>query len=193
MVCHGNGGNITSYRDTIVPLRDENGLSVMSFDYRGYGKSGGTPSEDGILLDARAARDWLAERTGVAPEDIILMGYSLGGAVAVDLAQDGARGLVLWSTFSTLPETGAKHYPWLPTSLIMTQRFDSVRKIARYRGPLLQSHGDKDDVIPIELGERLYAAHEGPKRFVRIPGADHINADSPSYREELANFLDELR
>ncbi len=193
LVCHGNGGNITVYRDSLLRLRDENDLVVMSFDYRGYGKSEGTPSEDGILQDARAARDWLSGRTGVASEDLILMGYSLGGAVAVDLAQDGARGLVLWSTFSTLPETGATHYPWLPTNLLMTQRFDSVRKIARYQGPLLQSHGDKDDIIPIALGEKLYAAHEGPKQFVRIPGADHVNADSPSYREELARFLDELR
>lgn len=192
LICHGNGGNITSYRDALIQLHDKNQLAVMSFDYRGFGKSGGIPTEDGIIQDGRAARDWLAKRTETAVEDIILFGYSLGGAVAVDLAQDGARGLVLWSTFSTLPETAAEHYPWLPTNLLMTQRYDSVTKLVRYSGPLLQSHGDKDEVIPIELGERLHAAHQGPKRFIRIPGADHASADSESYRIELANFLTNL-
>ncbi len=192
LICHGNGGNITSYRESLVRLNEENQLSVMSFDYRGYGKSAGVPSEEGLLQDARAARDWLAKRTGVPIEDVILFGYSLGGAVAVDLAQDGARGLVLWSTFSTLPETASAHYRWLPTGALMTERFDSVSKLRRYNGPLLQSHGDQDEIIPIELGERLHAAHSGPKRFIRIPGANHSNADSPSYRRELATFLDEL-
>lgn len=192
LVCHGNGGNITSYRESLLRLHDENGLAVMSFDYRGYGKSSGQPDESGVLQDARAARDWLIRRTGTTNADIILFGYSLGGAVAVDLAQDGARGLVLWSTFSTLPETAASHYPWLPTKLLMTQRYDSVSKLAKYDGPLLQSHGDRDDIIPIELGQRLHAAHSGPKRFIRIPDANHLNADSESYRVELANFLGEL-
>lgn len=192
LICHGNGGNITSYRESLVRLHDEHQLAVMSFDYRGYGRSSGIPSEEGILQDARAARAWLAKRTEVEVEDVILFGYSLGGAVAVDLAQDGARGLVLWSTFSTLPETAKAHYPWLPTGALMTQRFDSVSKLRRYDGPLLQSHGDQDDIIPIELGERLHAAHPGPKRFIRIPGANHLNADSPSYRRELSSFLANL-
>ena len=101
----------------------------MTFDFRGYGRSEGTPNEQGILQDARAARAWLARRTGMAERDIILFGRSLGGAVAVDLAAaDGARALVLVSTFTSLPDVARYHVPWLPASMIMTQRLDSLAK-----------------------------------------------------------------
>src|SRR5439155_9610288 len=109
------------------------------FDYRGYGKSEGVPTEEGLLRDAQAARRWLAQRTGVRESQMVLMGRSLGGAVAVHLAAEGgARGLILESTFSSLPDVAAEHLPWLLPYWMMTQRFDSAEKIKRYQGPLLQ-------------------------------------------------------
>ena len=193
LVCHGNAGSIAGLQESLIRLNQRHGLAVMAFDYRGFGRSPGTPSEAGLLADARSARDWLAKRTGTGREDIVLMGYSLGGGVAVDLAaKDGARGLVLWSTFSNLPQTAAHHYSWLPTNLLMTQRFDSLAKIENYRGPLLQSHGDADRVIPYELGQRLHHRHRGPKQFITIPGTGHLDADSEEYQIVLSQFLEQL-
>jgi fermentation-respiration switch protein FrsA (DUF1100 family) len=139
--------------------RDRLNASVLVFDYRGYGKSEGTPSEAGLLADARAARRWLAARTGVAERDIVVVGKSLGGGVAVDLAaKDGARALILESTFPSLPEVAAHHVPWLPTHWLMNTRLNSVAQIGNYHGPLLQSHGDADRTIPYEMGRKLFDA-----------------------------------
>lgn len=190
---HGNAGNIASRAESLRILNQRHGLAVMTFDYRGYGKSEGTPTEKGILQDARAARDWLARRCGVTPQSIILMGRSLGGGVAVDLAaRDGARALVLASTFTSLPDVGAHHFPWLPTRLMMTHKLDSLAKIRDFRGPLLQSHGDADQVIPYEQGRRLFDAAPGPKRFVTIPGGGHNSPQTDEYRRELDLLLDSL-
>src|SRR5208283_3409033 len=118
------------------------GVSVLVFDYRGYGKSEGKPDEPGVLADARAARTWLAQKSGVAENRVVLMGESLGGAVAVDLAADGARALILENTFSSMADVAAFHYPWAPVRLLMRTQFNSAAKIRSYRGPVFQSHGD---------------------------------------------------
>ena len=174
-------------------LREQHHVAVLLFDYRGYGRSEGTPDEQGILRDARAARCWLAERTEVAESDIVLMGRSLGGAVAVDLAaEDGARGLVLASTFSSLPDVAAHHVPWLLPRWNMTQRFNSAEKIARYKGPLLQAHGDADRLVPIQSARKLYEAANEPKQFLVIPGADHNDPQNEEFRERLDRFFDQL-
>ena len=118
---HGNAGNIAGRIETLRLLNERHKLAVMIFDYRGYGRSEGKPNERGILMDARAARRWLSDRTEVGQSDIVLMGRSLGGGVAVDLAaNDGARGLVLASTFTSLPQAANHHFPLLPTSVLMT-------------------------------------------------------------------------
>jgi fermentation-respiration switch protein FrsA (DUF1100 family) len=193
LFCHGNAGNIVSRGELLWILNQRHGLAVMTFDYRGYGKSEGKPSERGILQDARAARTWLASRAGVAEADIVLMGRSLGGAVAVDLAaRDGARGLVLASTFSSLPAVAAHHVPWALPSLNMTQRLNSAKKIRDYFGPLLQSHGDADELIPIELGRKLFDAAPGPKRFIVLPGAGHNDPQTEEYRLALDEFIASL-
>lgn len=190
---HGNGGNITHRAETLRLLRDRIGITVMTYDYRGYGRSEGSPSEAGILQDARAARAELARRTGTAESDIVLLGRSLGGGVAVDLAAaDGTRGLILESTFTSLPDAANTHSGSIPVSSIMANRFDSISKIGRYHGPLLQSHGDADRVIPFDQGERLFAAATGPKQFVRIPGGDHNDPQTDEYYQELSRFLDRL-
>jgi fermentation-respiration switch protein FrsA (DUF1100 family) len=193
LFCHGNGGNVAMWADALRQYHDVHGLAVLGFDYRGFGRSEGAPSEAGLIMDARAARKWLAERTGVDEADIVLIGTSLGGGVATQLAaEDGARGLILASTFTSLPDVGAEHTPWLSPRLVMVNRFNSLKAIGRYKGPVLISHGDNDELIPIEQGRRLYEAAPGRKRFVVIPGAGHNGADSSEYRQVLDEFIASL-
>ena len=173
LFCHGNAGNITHRADVIRELHDRVGARVLVFDYRGYGKSEGKPDEPGVLADARAARTWLAQKAGVAEKRIVLMGESLGGAVAVDLAADGARALILENTFSSMPDVAAHHYPWLPVRLLMRTRFNSAAKIRSYHGPLFQSHGDRDSIVPLKFAKRLFDAANEPKHFLLVKGADH--------------------
>ncbi len=192
LYCHGNAGNITSRRHVLRLYRDRLNCTVLIFDYRGYGRSAGTPSEEGLLTDARAARRWLAERTGVAEGDIILVGHSLGGGVATDLAAfDGARGLILENTFTSVPDA-AEHHCWpLRVGGLMQTRLDSQAKIHLYRGPLLQTHGDADWVVPFALGRQLFEAANEPKRFVHVPGGGHNDPPNREYFQALHEFLQE--
>jgi len=190
LFCHGNGGNITHRADVIRALHDRVGVAVLVFDYRGYGKSEGKPDESGVLADARAARTWLARKTGVGENQIVLMGESLGGAVAVDLATDGARALILENTFSSIPDVAASHYPWAPVRLLMRTRFDSAAKIRSYHGPLYQSHGDRDSIVPLELAKRLFDAANEPKQFLLDKGADHNDPHLSQYYDKLREFLE---
>lgn len=191
---HGNGGNVALWAPSLKFLVDRHRVSALVFDYRGYGKSAGEPSEKGILQDARAARAWLTERTRVNESDVVLMGQSLGGGVAVDLAaKDGARGLVLVSTFTSMPDVAAQHINWLPTQWLMTQRFHSLAKIRSYPGPLLVCHGDADHLIPFEQGEQLYLeAASTQKEFIRHVGGDHNDPPPEEYRLALDRFFDTL-
>ncbi|MFT5299785.1 MAG: fermentation-respiration switch protein FrsA (DUF1100 family) [Mariniblastus sp.] len=193
LFCHGNAGNILGCGESMMILNQRHRLAVMAFDYRGFGQSQGKPDEQGILADARAARSWVAQRKGIPESQVILMGRSLGGAVAVDLAaQDGARGLVLASTFTSMPKVAKRIAPLVPTNLIMTQRWNSLAKIKHYHGPLLQSHGDADELIPIQQGKQLFDAAPGAKTFVVIPNAGHNDPQSEEYRLKLEEFLHRL-
>ncbi len=193
LLLHGNGGNILAMEEELRVLHDELGAAALAIDYRGYGKSTGSPTEHGILDDARAARAWLAKRAHVQEQEVVLWGFSMGGGVAVDLAsQDGARGLILQSTFTSLPDAAGYHYPWLPVHWLMRNRLDSARKIQRYRGPLLQSHGDADSVVPYELGRELHALANELKRFLTIAGGDHNDPPTVEFYEAVDQFLDTL-
>jgi fermentation-respiration switch protein FrsA (DUF1100 family) len=193
LFCHGNAGNVTNRAMILRNLRDVVGASVFIFDYRGYGRSEGKPNEVGILADARAARRWLAARAKIAEKQIILMGESLGGAVAVDLAAEGgARALILESTFSSLPEVAAYHFPWLPAGWLLHTRLNSAERIKAYHGPLLQSHGDNDHTVPDKFGRRLFAAANEPKEFLTIRGADHNDPRDRAYYEKVAAFVKKL-
>ena len=190
LVAHGNAGNLTYDFGMMRLLQERLGATSMIFDYRGYGRSDGKPTELGVLADARAARAWLAGKTGVAEREIVLLGRSLGGGVVVDLAaNDGARGLILESTFTSLPDVATRLLPFVPVRSLMRNRLDSLAKIKAYHGPLLQSHGDADRLIPIEQGRRLFDAANEPKRFVTIPGAGHNWTPTPEYIAELDRFF----
>jgi uncharacterized protein len=192
LFAHGNAGNLSHRYEVLEDLAGI-GVSTLIFDYRGYGRSEGTPSEAGILADARAARRWLAERAGIAEDEIVLMGESLGGAVMVDLAaRDGARGLVLENTFTSLPDVAAYHYRWLPVRMLLRTRFDSVAKIENYHGPLLQFHGDADTIIPIAIGRKLFDAANEPKEFVNTAGRDHNDPRPEEFFAALDRFFDSL-
>jgi hypothetical protein len=189
---HGNGGNL-SHREDYYRALHRLGVAVLAFDYRGYGRSEGSPSEAGIMADARAARTWLAKRAGIAENEIVLMGESLGGAVAVQLASEApARALNLESTFSSAPDVAAFHYPWLPIKQLMRTRLDSASLIGKYHGPLLQVHGDADTIVPFALGQKLFAAANEPKQFVVIPGGDHNDPRTPQWYVALDKFLSGL-
>jgi uncharacterized protein len=190
---HGNAGNIAGRRYLLSNFRDELGCSILIYDYRGYGKSEGNPTEKGVLLDGRAARDWLAECNRVPPEQITLVGGSLGGSIAVDIAAaDGARGLVLVSTFTSIPDVAQSHAWWAPIRGLMSVSLHSEAKIADYHGPLLQTHGDADRVVPYALGKRLFEAANEPKKFITNPGGGHNDAPTEEFDTALDEFLENL-
>lgn len=193
LYCHGNGENVSYLGEYLAGLAERYQINVFAFDYRGYGRSDGSPHEIGILADGDAAQKWLAARAKIRPQDIVLMGRSLGGAVAVDLAaRNGARGLIIQNTFTSLPDAAAYHYPWVPVRWLMRNRYNSLERLATYSGPLLQSHGDRDSVVPFALGKQLHAAASGPKQFYVGKGLDHNNGDPEQYREVLGEFLKTL-
>jgi fermentation-respiration switch protein FrsA (DUF1100 family) len=170
-------------------LQQELRVTTLLFDYHGYGKSEGVPKVEGILQDARAARTLLAKATGREETDVVLMGRSLGGAVAIQLAAETPpRGLIVESTFSSLKDTAKEHFPKL-AFLVPQDRLDSAAQITKYTGPFLQSHGDADRTIPFALGQKLFDAANEPKRLVTIRGGDHNDPQSAEYYRELEGFI----
>ncbi len=192
LFAHGTAGNLSHRAALLRTLCNDLRLTVLIFDYRGYGRSEGTASIEGVLQDARAAHAALVRRASVPETQVVLMGRSLGGAVVVQLAAETPpRGLILQSTFSSLKDVAAHHYPALAW-LVPADKLNSVKRIAGYKGPLLQSHGDADRTIPFALGRKLFEAAREPKRFVTIPGGDHNDPQTPEYYRQLNDFLDAL-
>jgi fermentation-respiration switch protein FrsA (DUF1100 family) len=192
LYCHGNAGNISYDAPLFRLLQTQLRATVFGFDYRGYGKSEGRATAAGVTADARAARAWLAKRAGVPETQVVLMGRSLGGAVAVQLTTDvRPRGLILESTFDSLRAMAAHHYK-LMAGLVPAGKFDSAAALAGYDGPLLQSHGDEDRTIPFASGEALFLTAKGRKEFFPIPGADHNDPQPAAYYDKLMRFITEL-
>jgi fermentation-respiration switch protein FrsA (DUF1100 family) len=191
LFCHGNAGNLSQRSGDIRNIRDGLGQSVLIFDYPGFGKSEGTPSEAGCYAAADAAYAWLTQR--VPAEQIILFGQSLGGGVAVDLAaRQHHRGLILFKTFTSVPDVAQFKHPLLPVRFLMHNRFDSIAKIDACRQPLFVVHGDRDQLIPFAQGEQLFAAAPGPaKEFMPLPGAGHNGEISLDVVRRAAAFLRE--
>ena len=194
LYCYGNGSSAEQLASRLDQLRSSAQASVLVMDYRGYGRSGGTPREDDILADLEQAHAWLCARAGLAADELVLMGRSLGGGVVAHLAATfGARGLILERTFTSLPEIAAQRFPFLPVRLMMRNRYPSAEKLADYAGPLLQSHGSEDRLVPFDNGRRLFdAVGSRDKRFVEMPGLGHNDPDSKAYLAELERFLQGL-
>lgn len=194
LFCHGNAGNISHRYEKLLILHDL-GVNVFIFDYRGYGRSEGWPSEQGTYNDALAACDWLRQKKSIAPERIVVHGESLGCAVAVELArQQPVRGLVLESGFASVPEMARAIYPWLPMHWLCRIRYDSLSKIGSVKAPLLSLHSREDEIVPFSQAERLFAAAPGPKKMVELRG-DHNNgfaACESIYRAALSEFFRSL-
>jgi fermentation-respiration switch protein FrsA (DUF1100 family) len=195
LYCHGNGEDVAGLGEYMDTLRNRHGISLFAFDFRGYGRSAGRPEERGIIEDSCAAQRWLARRAGVSTTDIVVWGRSIGGAIAVQVAVDqGARAMILERTFTSLPDVAACHYPWLPVRRLMRNRFDSLRRIGAYHGPLLQSHGTADEVVPFEQGRQLFAAAAAtPKQFVAMRDVTHNGPNDEDYYTDLQRFLERLK
>jgi fermentation-respiration switch protein FrsA (DUF1100 family) len=195
LVCNGNGGN-RALRASLAAALRRLGLSVLLFDYRGYGGNPGEPSEGGLAADARGALDYLVGRPEVDPGRVIYFGESLGAAVALRLATERPpAALVLRSPFASLAEVGQLHYPLVPVSLLLRDRFDSAAAARRLTAPVLVVAGGRDRIVPAAHSRRLFAAAPEPKRLVVLPGVDHndpeLNA-GPRLMAELRAFLGEV-
>ena len=192
LVCHGNGEDVARNVRYIQFLRNHFEANIFLFDYRGYGQSAGSPHEAGVIEDGLAAQRWLAERMGVQTDETFLVGQSLGGGVTVAIAkQQGARGVILISTFSELASVAANHYRWLPIRLLMRNKYRSEQRIKDYHGPLLQFHGTADRIVPIASGMQLFeAAVSDKKQFIEIPGGGHNDRLHKAAFDQILKFLD---
>ena len=190
---HGARWNVAGSSGRIRRMH-ELGFSVLAIDYRGFGRSSaGLPSEATAAEDARAAWNWLAEQHPDKPRYIF--GHSLGGAIAIDLARQvpDEKGTIVEGTFTSIPDVVSTFkWGWLPVSPLITQRFESIRKVADIGSPLLVVHGSDDSLIRPALGRQLYEAAREPKQFVLVEGGSHHNTNSVGqrqYREAVASLF----
>lgn len=192
LYCHGNGGNIMHRLDSLDQFC-KLGLSCFIFDYRGYGNSGGRPTEAGTYLDAQAAYDWLTRVKHVPAGQIILFGRSLGGSIAAHLAgRVQARALVVESAFTSYPDMGARLYPYMPVRLFARFRYDTRACIRQVRCPVMVVHSREDAIVPFEFGIRLFDAANEPKQFVEIAGGhnDGFVTSGDAYKRAWVRWLD---
>jgi fermentation-respiration switch protein FrsA (DUF1100 family) len=190
---HGNAENIGLGLEQMKTLAGL-GVNILELDYRGYGKSEGSPNEAGVYRDASAAYDYLVEVRHFQPKDIIIDGHSLGGAVAVDLAsRRECGGLIVQSSFSSVREMARRIFRIPLLEYVPKSQFDSLEKIQRVRAPILIIHGTRDEVIPFSMGERLYRAAPKPKSFFAVEGAGHndvLTIGGEPYLRQLREFID---
>ena len=195
LYCHGNAENVSGANGGVARVMGEAmKANLFIFDYRGYGKSEGHASEAGIKSDTVAAMNWLCQRFKIQPSDVIVDGFSIGGGPAVYVGTKmGTKGMVLQRTYSSLPDVGASKHPWAPVRLLMRNRFDSASFIADYHGPLLQSHGARDRVVPFKFGKRLYdACPSNDKQFFTRPDMNHFSYVDPEFLQMAAAFADRI-
>ena len=189
LLLHGNAGHRGDRLPWIRALQ-ETGASVLALDYRGYGGSEGSPSEEGLVRDAQAGARWLDEQQAGA---LVVVGESLGTGVAVGLAaRRPPAALVLVSAFPSLVPIARGAYPWLPVGLLMRDPFECTSKLAALPLPVLFVHGEADSIVPVALGRRLHDAAAGPKEWWSVPGADHNDlpyADLAAFVQRLEAFL----
>jgi fermentation-respiration switch protein FrsA (DUF1100 family) len=172
------------------------GLAVFLFDYRGYGRSHGRPTEDGLYQDGLAAYRYLTESLGVQPRQLVLFGRSLGAAVAGEVASKRAvAGVILESAFPSVKAL-AREYLWgFPAHWLLAARFNLAERLEKVRSPVLIIHGDRDDVVPFVMGQEVYQAARSPKAFYRVEGADHNNlyvVGGKAYFQRLKQFMEQV-
>ncbi len=200
LFCHGNGGNI-SHRLELISLWSSLGFEVFAFDYQGYGQSSGAPSEEATYADVRACWKYLTIEREIAPASILLLGRSLGAAVATHLAAELSKtnqptpaGLILEAPFTSIPDMGARLYPFLPVRLLSRITYDNQANLAQIHLPVLFLHGVDDAITPITMGKKVYHSANEPKRFVALPGGheDTFIIAQNEYSAALLTFADNV-
>jgi fermentation-respiration switch protein FrsA (DUF1100 family) len=190
--CHGNAGNISHRLDIIRSLLDQK-LQVFIFDYRGYGKSKGRPSEMGIYLDGMAAYDFLVNHQGIPAEKIVLLGRSLGAAVAIEIAlRREIRSLIIESAFTSTRDMAGTMFLFKLFSFLLPHNYNNQKKIARITVPKLIIHGEDDRLVPFSMGQKLYKEAKPPKSFLPVRGADHNDTyilGGKEYFDTLTEFI----
>ncbi len=195
LFCHGNGGNIYHRLDSIN-LFYNLGLNCFIFDYRGYGNSEGKPDEEGTYLDADAEYKWLTEVKKVSPDNIIILGKSLGGTVAAHLARKAkAKALVIESAFTSYIDMGKKFYPYMPIRWFARFSYNTIDYIKDVHCPVMIVHSRNDEVVPFEFGLELYDAANEPKEFTEISGShnDGFLISGEIYKKSWTNWLKSLK
>jgi fermentation-respiration switch protein FrsA (DUF1100 family) len=196
VVFNGNAGH-RGYRAPLAAALAARGIQVLLTDYRGYGGNPGSPSERGLMEDARAARAYLLGRADVDASKLVYFGESLGTAVAVALAAEHPpAALILRSPFTSMADLGQHHYPFLPVRSFLQDRYAAAEAIRRLRAPLLVVAGARDRVVPIEYSRRLYEQAPEPKTLVVLPHADHNDYEllaGPDMIEAIVRFVEPLR
>lgn len=192
LFCHGNAGNV-SHRLDSIKIFHSLGLNVLIFDYRGYGKSSGRATEEGMYLDAEAAWDHIVREKRKHPDNIVVFGRSLGGAVAAETALRRDAGcLIVESAFTSVPDMATRIYPWLPVRLISKYGYATVEKVSQVRYPKLVVFSAEDEVVPPNHGERIYKNALPPKDVLVLRG-DHNSAflvSGRQYTDGLRGFLE---
>lgn len=193
--CHGNAGNIIHRLENLA-LLNRIGLSVFLFDYRGYGRSSGTPSEEGFYQDAHAAYDYLARTKQVPPERIVIFGRSLGAAVAGALAsRRAAAGVILESAFPSVEALARFHYWGLPAHWFVQAEYNLAERLHEIHRPVLVIHGDRDCIVPIQMGRMVFESAHPPKDLYIVQGADHndlVRVGGARYVERLKRFVKDV-
>ncbi|MFC1709342.1 alpha/beta hydrolase [Candidatus Omnitrophota bacterium] len=193
LFCHGNGGNI-SHRVGKIEIFNKLGLNMFIFDYRGYGKSEGGPSEQGIYLDVQAAYNYLVKEKGISEDSIVVYGESLGAAVAVDLASRAKlKAVILEGAFTSAKDMSSEIYPFLPT-FILKSKLDSLSKIKSIPIAKLFIHSSNDEIVPIRLSRKLFDAAGEPKTFKTIGGGHntcHIDSQK-EYVQSIVSFIEQI-
>ena len=193
---HGNAGNIADRVENIALFHDRLGINIFIFDYRGYGRSEGSVSEEGTYRDAEAALAYLRSRKDVDPARIVFFGRSLGAAVAVELAiKEPCAGLILESPFTSVKEMADSAFPLFPVGFFFRTKYDALSKIKQVKVPVLILHGDRDEIVPFSMGRRIFEAANEPKTFFTIKGAGHNDTyqmGGGAYLKALDRFIKEV-
>jgi fermentation-respiration switch protein FrsA (DUF1100 family) len=194
LLSHATNGNVSTWQKLAARWQREARRSVLVYDYPGYGRSGGRPTEVGCYAAAEAAFTWLTERKKVPARQVILVGSSLGSAMATELAaRHDNRLLVLVGAFTSFPDLAQEKVPCYPARWLVHNRLDNLARIDRARGPVFIAHGTNDHVVPFWMGERLFEKARGPKRFFRLAGHKHSHPTRPAFFRAVRDYLVETQ